>query len=66
MQYIIPSCEPKPEELAEIHQSTDCSILFVDLLCLVIYCIHLGLLYVLSHSMTFLLRGVLHVSLLKT
>lgn len=48
MQYIIPSYEPKPEELAEIHLSTDCSILFVDLLCLVIYYVHLGLFYVLS------------------
>lgn len=48
MQYIIPSYEPKPEELAEIRLSTDCSILFVDLLCLVIYYVHLGLFYVLS------------------
>lgn len=66
MQYIILSHEPKLEELAEIHQSTDCSILFVDLLCLVIYYVHLGLFYVLSHSMTFLLKGVLYESFLKT
>ena len=36
MQCIVPSYEPKLEELAEIYQGRDCSI-FVDLICLVSY-----------------------------
>lgn len=37
MQYIVLPYEPKPEELAEIYQGRDCSILLVDVFCLVSY-----------------------------
>jgi len=38
MPYVSPSEEPKPEELAEIYQGRDCSILTADLFCRVSDC----------------------------